>query len=70
MACQKVAAGGVIGSGQIADPVLADGFGRGERGGDEGRGRKCGGNEAKVRGRVLLVRMAFCCARPLESCGG
>ena len=37
MACQKVAAGGVIGSGQIADPVLADGFGWGERGGDEGR---------------------------------
>ena len=45
MACQKVAAGGVIGSGQIADPVLADGFGRGERGGDKGRGevrRECG----------------------------
>ena len=33
-------------------------------------GRKCGGNEAKVRGRILLVRMVFCCVRPLEGCGG
>ena len=43
MACQKVAAGGVIGSGQIADPVLADGFGRGERRGNEGRGGSAAG---------------------------
>ena len=38
MACQKVAAGGVVVSGQIADPVWEDGLGRGERGGDAGRG--------------------------------
>ena len=37
MACQKMAAGGVVVSGQLADSVLADGFGRGERRGDEGR---------------------------------
>ena len=35
--------------------------GGGERIGDEGRVRKCGGDEAKVRGGVLLVRMVFCC---------
>jgi hypothetical protein len=69
MACQKMAASGVIGSGQIADPVLADGFGRVKEE-DMKSGRKRGGNEAKVRGRVLPVRMAFCCVRPLEGRGG
>ena len=44
MACQKVAAGGVIVLGQLTDPVLADGFGRGGRGGDEGLARRRGGD--------------------------
>lgn len=35
--------------------------GGGERIGDEGWRRKCGGNEVKVRGRVLLVRRVFGC---------
>ena len=30
MACQKVAAGGMVVSGQLVVPVLEDGFGRGE----------------------------------------
>ena len=44
-------------------------LGGGKRRGDEGRG-ECGGNEAKVRGRVFLMRMVFCCVRPLEGCWG
>ena len=54
MACQKVASGGVVVSGQIADPVLADGFGRGKKRGDEGWRRKCGENEVKEGGQCFL----------------
>ena len=45
MACQKMAAGGVVVSGQLADAVVSDGFGRGKKRGDEGWGevrRECG----------------------------
>ena len=70
MACQKVAAGGVVVSGQIADSVLADGFGRGQKRAGMKGGWRCDGNADKENGIVLLVRMVFCCVRPLEGCWG
>ena len=33
-------------------------------------GGKCDGNADKENGIVFLVRMVFCCVRPLEGCGG
>ena len=58
MACQKVAAGGVIVLGQIADPVLEDGFGRGERGGDEGQARTRGRYVADQGARAAKMKSA------------
>ena len=54
MACQKVAAGGVIVLGQLTDPVLAEGFGRGQK----TRGMKGGGSAAGMRPKK--VGSAFC----------
>ena len=58
MACQKVAAGGVIVLGQLTDPVLADGFGRGGRGGDEGLARTRGGYVADQGARAAKMKSA------------